>query len=103
VFGIRLEQQRCETAITTAVVKEGTAVALPPSAVRNLVLAMVAARHTQSNTVTYARDGMVLGVGAGQQSRIDCTKLAGAKVDTWWLRRHPSVRDLNRTGIGVCS
>jgi phosphoribosylaminoimidazolecarboxamide formyltransferase / IMP cyclohydrolase len=57
----------------------------------DLLLGAVIARHTQSNSVVYVRDGMALGVGAGQQSRIDCTALAGAKVDTWWLRRHPSV------------
>lgn len=55
---------------------------------------MITARWTQSNSVAYAKSGMVLGVGAGQQSRIDCTKLAGAKVDTWWLRRHERVRSL---------
>lgn len=60
----------------------------------DLVLASITARYTQSNTVTYARGGMVLGVGAGQQSRVDCTRLAGAKADTWWLRRHPQVRSL---------
>jgi phosphoribosylaminoimidazolecarboxamide formyltransferase/IMP cyclohydrolase len=51
----------------------------------------VIARYTQSNSVVYVRDGMAVGVGAGQQSRVDCTALAGAKVDTWRLRRHPSV------------
>jgi phosphoribosylaminoimidazolecarboxamide formyltransferase/IMP cyclohydrolase len=57
----------------------------------DLLLGTVIARYTQSNSVVYVRAGMALGVGAGQQSRIDCTALAGAKVDTWWLRRHPSV------------
>jgi phosphoribosylaminoimidazolecarboxamide formyltransferase / IMP cyclohydrolase len=57
----------------------------------DLLLGSIITRHTQSNSVVYVRDGMALGVGAGQQSRIDCTALAGAKVDTWWLRRHPSV------------
>lgn len=55
---------------------------------------MITAQHTESNTVTYTRDGIVLGIGAGQQSRVDCTRLAGAKVDTWWLRRHNAVRGL---------
>lgn len=55
---------------------------------------MITARHTQSNTVTYCRDGIVVGIGAGQQSRIDCTKLAGGKVDAWRLRRHHTVRGL---------
>jgi phosphoribosylaminoimidazolecarboxamide formyltransferase/IMP cyclohydrolase len=92
--GVRLEQQRPTTEITATIVRSGTTTPLPESAVSDLMLAMVAARHTQSNTVTYARAGMVLGIGAGQQSRVDCTKLAGAKVDTWWLRRHPKVRAL---------
>jgi AICAR transformylase/IMP cyclohydrolase PurH len=94
LFGVRLEQLGSPTDITPGVVTSGTTHSLPASAVDDLLLAMVTARHTQSNTVTYARDGMVLGVGAGQQSRIDCTKLAGAKVDTWWLRRHAKVRSL---------
>lgn len=92
--GVRLEQQRPTTEITASIVRSGTTRPLLDSAVSDLMLAMVAARHTQSNTVTYARAGMVLGIGAGQQSRVDCTKLAGAKVDTWWLRRHPKVRAL---------
>ena len=92
--GVRLEQQRPTTEITASIVRSGTTTPLLDSAVSDLMLAMVAARHTQSNTVTYARAGMVLGIGAGQQSRVDCTKLAGAKVDTWWLRRHPKVRAL---------
>jgi phosphoribosylaminoimidazolecarboxamide formyltransferase/IMP cyclohydrolase len=92
--GVRLEQHRPTTEITASIVRSGTTKPLPESAVSDLMLAMVAARHTQSNTVTYARAGMVLGIGAGQQSRVDCTKLAGAKVDAWWLRRHPKVRAL---------
>jgi phosphoribosylaminoimidazolecarboxamide formyltransferase/IMP cyclohydrolase len=62
-----------------------------PALSGDLLLGAVIARYTQSNSVVYVRDGMALGVGAGQQSRIDCTVLAGAKVDTWFLRRHPSV------------
>ena len=92
--GVRLEQHRPTTEITASIVRSGTTKPLPESAVSDLMLAMIAARHTQSNTVTYARAGMVLGIGAGQQSRVDCTKLAGAKVDAWWLRRHPKVRAL---------
>lgn len=94
LLGVRLEQHGRATPITEAVVQAGTEHRLPPSAVADLMLAMIVARHTQSNTVTYARHGMALGIGAGQQSRVDCTKLAGAKVDTWWLRRHPMVRGL---------
>jgi phosphoribosylaminoimidazolecarboxamide formyltransferase/IMP cyclohydrolase len=94
VFGVRLEQQLSTPEITEGIVRSGTSARLPESAVSDLLLAMVTARHTQSNTVTYARDGMVVGIGAGQQSRIDCTKLAGRKVDTWWLRRHSAVESL---------
>ncbi len=94
VFGVELAQQVEHLPITGAGVQAGTPDRLPERAVDDLVLAMVTARYTQSNSVTFAKDGMVLGVGAGQQSRVDCTKLAGAKVDTWWLRRHPAVRSV---------
>lgn len=94
VFGVRLEQQTAVSRITPELVRGGTEEMLPASVVSDLVLAMITARHTQSNSVTYVRAGMVLGVGAGQQSRVDCTKLAGAKVDTWWLRRHDKIRSL---------
>ena len=94
IFGVRLEQDTSTAAINPMTVTAGTEAPLPASAINDLVLAMVTARHTQSNTVNYAREGMVLGVGAGQQSRVDCTKLAGAKVDTWWLRRHHKVQSL---------
>jgi phosphoribosylaminoimidazolecarboxamide formyltransferase / IMP cyclohydrolase len=67
---------------------------VPEHAVDDLVLGLLVVRHTQSNSVAYVRDGMTLGVGAGQQSRVDCVRLAGAKTDTWWLRRHPRVRTL---------
>ncbi len=94
LYGLRLEHQTATTAITRAAVAAGASNPLPPTAVDDLVLAMVTARYTQSNSVVFTRDGMVLGVGAGQQSRVDCTRLAGAKVDTWWMRRHRAVRDL---------
>jgi phosphoribosylaminoimidazolecarboxamide formyltransferase/IMP cyclohydrolase len=67
---------------------------LPRPASDDLLLGLITVRYTQSNSVAYVRDGMTLGVGAGQQSRVDCTRLAGAKADTWWLRRHPKVRAL---------
>jgi len=94
VFGIRLAQEARRLAITAEVVAVSGSSRLPDKAVADLVLAMVTARYTQSNSVTYAKAGMVLGVGAGQQSRIDCTKVAGAKVDIWWLRRHDRMRSL---------
>ncbi|WP_155368148.1 phosphoribosylaminoimidazolecarboxamide formyltransferase [Catellatospora vulcania] len=70
---------------------------LPPSARDDLLLGLAVLRYTQSNSVCYVKDGQTLGIGAGQQSRVDCTRLAGAKVDTWWLRRHPAVRSLSFT------
>lgn len=100
VFGLQLEQQSAVTPMTGEVIRAGASTVLPEGAVQDLVLASITARYTQSNTVTYAKGGMVLGVGAGQQSRVDCTKLAGAKVDTWWLRRHEDVRSLQfRPGV----
>jgi phosphoribosylaminoimidazolecarboxamide formyltransferase/IMP cyclohydrolase len=85
VFGLRLTQpvDAAELVID--------APELPAGARDDLLLGSVIARYTQSNSVVYVRDGMALGIGAGQQSRIDCTALAGAKVDTWWLRRHPDL------------
>jgi len=94
VFGIRLSQQASSTDITPDLVTAGTMRRLPAPVVEDLMLGMVTARHTQSNTVTYARNGMVIGIGAGQQSRVDCTRLAGTKADVWWLRRHPKVHAL---------
>jgi phosphoribosylaminoimidazolecarboxamide formyltransferase / IMP cyclohydrolase len=61
---------------------------------RDLVVASIACKYTQSNSVVYAINGQTVGVGAGQQSRVDCVKLAGRKVDTWWLRQHPKVQGL---------
>jgi AICAR transformylase/IMP cyclohydrolase PurH len=66
---------------------------LPATAAQDLLLGLAVVRYTQS-IVCYLRDGATLGIGAGQQSRVECTRLAGAKVDTWWLRRHPVVRAL---------
>ena len=99
VFGLRLTQQHDEVVLSSTllrVVDDG----LPDTAVADLLLGLAVLRYTQSNSVCYLRDGMTLGIGAGQQSRVDCTRLAGAKADTWWLRRHPSVRALSfRPGI----
>lgn len=64
---------------------------LPESAIRDLIVATITLKYTQSNSVCYARDGQVIGIGAGQQSRIHCTRLAGDKADNWWLRQHPTV------------
>ena len=67
---------------------------------RDLILASICVKYTQSNSVGFAKDGMMVGVGAGQQSRVDCVKLAGRKVSTWYLRQHPKVLALPfRDGI----
>ncbi|HET6873405.1 MAG TPA: phosphoribosylaminoimidazolecarboxamide formyltransferase [Acidimicrobiales bacterium] len=94
-FGVRLEQETTRPPITRELVRAGAGASLPPGVVDDVALAMVTARWTQSNSVVFAKEGMVLGVGAGQQSRVDCTRLAGAKVDAWWLRRHPRVRSVD--------
>ncbi|GAA2747157.1 phosphoribosylaminoimidazolecarboxamide formyltransferase [Kitasatospora cinereorecta] len=95
VFGLRLTQERDHAPLTTALFDSPVVGALPDSAAQDLLLGAAVVRYTQSNSVCYVRDGMTLGIGAGQQSRVDCTRLAGAKVDTWWLRRHPAVRALD--------
>ncbi|WP_327401369.1 phosphoribosylaminoimidazolecarboxamide formyltransferase [Streptomyces sp. NBC_01288] len=94
VFGLRLAQQRDEVPLAATLLENVVCGALPTTAAEDLLLGLVVLRHTQSNSVCYLRDGMTLGIGAGQQSRVDCTRLAGAKADTWWLRRHPAVRAL---------
>lgn len=91
VFGITFEQGRNNFKINRAllenvVTKEKN---LPESAVRDLIVALITLKYTQSNSVCYAVDGQAIGVGAGQQSRIHCTRLAGTKADTWLLRQHP--------------
>jgi hypothetical protein len=94
VFGVRLTQDRDDTPLSPGLLQISTGPALTEAAVSDLLLGMAVLRYTQSNSVCYVRDGMTLGIGAGQQSRVDCTRLAGAKTDTWWLRRHPAIRDL---------
>jgi phosphoribosylaminoimidazolecarboxamide formyltransferase/IMP cyclohydrolase len=95
VFGMRLTQDRDPVPLTRSLLSRSTSgPGLPPAAVDDLLLGLAVLRHTQSNSVCYVKDGATLGIGAGQQSRVDCTRLAGAKVDIWWLRRHPAVRVL---------
>ena len=67
---------------------------LPQAAKHDMLLSLITLKYTQSNSVCYVKDGMTIGVGAGQQSRIHCTRLAGNKADTWWLRQHPKVLGL---------
>ena len=91
VFGVTFEQNRNELRIDDAffanVVTQNRE--LPAPARRDLAVAMVTLKYTQSNSVCYVKDGQCIGIGAGQQSRIHCTRLAGDKANNWWLRQHP--------------
>lgn len=95
VFGVRLTHDRDETPLSAGLLQVITGPALTETAASDLLLGMAVLRYTQSNSVCYVRDGMTLGIGAGQQSRVDCTRLAGAKAGIWWMRRHPVIRDLS--------
>ncbi len=96
VFGVTFEQGRNELDINTEllnnVVTDNNE--LPDNAKRDLMIALITLKYTQSNSVCYVKDGQAIGIGAGQQSRIHCTRLAGTKADTWWLRQCPKVLDL---------
>ncbi len=96
VYGITFEQRRNDRPVTTADFANIVTArkALPESAIRDMIVAWIVLKYTQSNSVCYAVDGQVIGVGAGQQSRIHCTRLAGVKADLWWLRQHPAVLGL---------
>ena len=93
VFGITFEQKRNNVAITEDCLKDIVTKNhdLPESAKRDLLIALITLKYTQSNSVCYAKDGQAIGIGAGQQSRIHCTRLAGQKADNWLLRQHPRV------------
>lgn len=67
---------------------------IPNEAKRDLIVALITLKYTQSNSVCFALDGQTIGIGAGQQSRIHCTRLAAEKADNWWLRQHPYVKDM---------
>ena len=96
VFGVTFEQGRNELKIDEAllqnIVTENKE--LPEDAKRDLIISLIALKYTQSNSVCYAKDGQAIGIGAGQQSRIHCTRLAGNKADVWYLRQHPKVLGL---------
>jgi phosphoribosylaminoimidazolecarboxamide formyltransferase/IMP cyclohydrolase len=94
IFGMRMTQDRHAHRATPEDVSKVVVGELPDAAVRDLVLGLCAIKYTQSNSVGYALDGQMIGIGAGQQSRVDCTKLAGSKADTWHLGRHPKVLGL---------
>ena len=96
VFGITFEQGRnnfkIDRALLSNLVTENKN--LPENAVRDLIISLITLKYTQSNSVCFAYDGQAIGVGAGQQSRIHCTRLAGTKADTWQLRQHEKVLSL---------
>jgi phosphoribosylaminoimidazolecarboxamide formyltransferase/IMP cyclohydrolase len=94
VFGLRLSQRLDPVRLGPGLLAAAVGGELPAAAAQDLLLGLAVVRYTQSNSVCYVRGGATLGIGAGQQSRVDCTRLAGAKADTWWLRRHPAVRSL---------
>lgn len=93
VYGVTLQQKRNDAIINQSSFREiiSKNKNLPEQAVVDLTVATLALKYTQSNSVCYAKNGMVIGLGAGQQSRIHCTRLAGDKADNWWLRQHPKV------------
>ena len=96
VYGITFEQGRNNFEINRELLSNIVTdnKDLPESAVRDLIIALITLKYTQSNSVCYAVDGQAIGVGAGQQSRIHCTRLAGTKADTWFLRQHDKVLNL---------
>ena len=96
VYGITFEQGRNEFKINKELLSDIVTAnkELPESAVRDLIIALITLKYTQSNSVCFAVDGQAIGVGAGQQSRIHCTRLAGSKADTWFLRQHKKVLSL---------
>jgi phosphoribosylaminoimidazolecarboxamide formyltransferase/IMP cyclohydrolase len=85
LYGVRVTQPRDDAAVD--------------GLTEDALLGTIALRYTQSNSVAYVRDGATIGIGAGQQSRIDCTRMAGAKADTWWLRRRPEIYRIDRPTI----
>ena len=97
VFGITFEQGRNELKIDEEMITANIPTAnkeFTEEAKRDLLIALITLKYTQSNSVCYAKDGQAIGVGAGQQSRVHCTRLAGNKADIWWLRQHPKVLGL---------
>ena len=96
VFGVTFEQGRNEFVIDEALLEDIVTAnkALTPEAKRDLMISLITLKYTQSNSVCYVKDGQAIGVGAGQQSRIHCTRLAGQKADNWWLRQHEKVLNL---------
>ncbi|MCC6108314.1 MAG: phosphoribosylaminoimidazolecarboxamide formyltransferase [Coriobacteriaceae bacterium] len=96
VFGITFEQGHNNYEISTDLLNEVVTKNknIPDEAKRDMVISLITLKYTQSNSVCYVKDGQAIGVGAGQQSRVHCTRLAGNKADTWYLRQHPKVLGL---------
>ncbi|KAG8740546.1 Bifunctional purine biosynthesis protein ade10 [Ceratobasidium sp. 428] len=96
VYGVSLQQNRNDAKITPELFSNivSSNKNFPKEAIIDLIVATLALKYTQSNSVSYALRGSIIGLGAGQQSRIHCTRLAGGKADNWWLRHHPRVLQL---------
>lgn len=97
VFGVTFEQGRNEVDLSDPALFENMPTqnkTFTEEAKRDLMIALITLKYTQSNSVCYVKDGQAIGIGAGQQSRIHCTRLAGNKADIWWLRQHPKVMNL---------
>ena len=97
VFGVTFEQGRNEIDLSSPALFENVPTknkTFTSEALRDLMIALITLKYTQSNSVCYVKDGQAIGIGAGQQSRIHCTRLAGQKADIWWLRQHPKVMAL---------
>ena len=97
VFGITFEQGRNEVKLNDPALFENIPTknkTFTEDAKRNLIISLITLKYTQSNSVCYVKDGQAIGIGAGQQSRIHCTRLAGSKADEWWLRQCPKVMNL---------
>lgn len=96
-FGVTFEQGRNEIDLADDSLFQNIPTenkTFTPEAKRDLIIALITLKYTQSNSVCYVKDGQAIGIGAGQQSRIHCTRLAGNKADIWWLRQHPKVMNL---------
>lgn len=96
VFGVTFEQGRNELDINNALLENIVTdnKTIPDDKKRDLLISLITLKYTQSNSVCYVKDGQAIGIGAGQQSRIHCTRLAGQKADNWWLRQNPKVMAL---------
>ncbi|MCH4181835.1 MAG: phosphoribosylaminoimidazolecarboxamide formyltransferase [Prevotella sp.] len=97
VFGVTFEQKHNDIKLGNPEIYENRPTRnknIPKEALRDLIISQITLKYTQSNSVCYVKDGQAIGIGAGQQSRIHCTRLAGNKADVWWLRQHPKVMSL---------